>query len=63
MYVERNILMEGLYSSATPYLFSKDDTIEKIVQRSQVISEIMKLPEEYFINLKKCKLVPVKLVI
>lgn len=66
MYVDANMLVDGIYSSNKPFLYEEDVTIESVIQYSkQVVDEagLQILPDTYFENLSLCKLVPVSISI
>ena len=60
MYVDANLLQKGIYTCDKPFLYSKDETIESMVERAKqkkrMIGEIFN-GKKYFESLQKCKLV------
>ncbi len=54
-YVDANLLSKGIYVSSLPFIYSKHETIETIVERSLMIKEILNIPDKYFENLKLCR--------
>lgn len=63
-YVDTNLLWNGIYVSSVPFLYSKDETIESLIERatwSKCMNGNDFLSESYANNLKKCQLVEVSL--
>lgn len=61
-YVDTNLLGDGIYWSAKPYIYSMDETIESLIQKAETFKVEMRadyISEDYFENLKQCQLVPV----
>lgn len=64
-YVDINLLEKGIYTTSKPYLFDKNETIEKMVKTAEDIQDKMgnwHFPEKYFESLKQCKLVDVQVL-
>jgi len=65
IYVDINLLEKGIYYTEKPYLFSKNDTIENIIKHNKTFFKDKKgnsfLKDEYFENISKCELVPIKI--
>jgi len=61
-YVDANLLEKGIYTCYKPFIYSKDETIEKMVERGQMLKDITGIcyiPDKYFDMLKQCQLVSV----
>ncbi|NPV13090.1 MAG: hypothetical protein HPY57_15090 [Ignavibacteria bacterium] len=60
-YVDANLLEKGIYPCSIPFIYSKDETIENIVERGRMMKDMTGsnfISEKYFDNLKQCQLVP-----
>ena len=65
-YVDVNLLEKGIYTTKIPFLYSKDETIDLIIERGKAIKDMMgtqMILEKYFENLKQCQLVEATLLI
>jgi hypothetical protein len=63
-YVDSNRLYDGIYPTATPRLYSKDVTIESLVEQGRIMKDMTLqsfIQETYFENLMLCELVIVNL--
>lgn len=63
-FMDVNMLQQGLYATDVPELYSKDTTIELMIQQGRTITDITGnqfISETYFENLSKCKLTEVQL--
>lgn len=63
-YVDVNLLHKGIYASNKPFMYSKNDTIESVIQNHRIVIkqlQMVSFHESYFDNLKQCELVPVLL--
>jgi len=61
-YVDANLLEKGLYTSSTPHLYSKEETIESMIKRAMSVQDMVghwHVSDKYFENLKMCELVSV----
>ena len=61
-YVDANLLEEGIYSCSKPFIYTKDETIETMIERGRMMQEAHGtsfISEKYFDNLKQCSLVPI----
>ena len=58
-FVDVNLLEKGIYLTSKPYLYDKNETIEKMIESANIIKEMRYISDEYFENLKQCKLVSV----
>lgn len=61
-YVDVNRLDQGIYITSIPPLYSKEETVESMVDRAEDIQDMIghwNISEEYFKNLRQCKLVSV----
>ena len=61
-YVNVNLLGKGIYSCDKPFIYSKDETIETLVQRGVIMKDFEGnnfISDEYFGNLRRCELVSV----
>ena len=64
-YMDANRLHEGLYACSTPFLYSKETTIEKLLKQAEDIRDKMgvwHINDKYFETLKQCTLLDFKLV-
>lgn len=65
-YVDPNMLDDGIYVSEKPFLYSKDDTLEKLIKRGRGIGDFIDIyyvSEDYFKNLEQCQLIGVTIKI
>lgn len=65
-YVDSAMLGEGIYGCEKPYIYSKDETIEAIIERVKKVQAhtgYAFMSEAYFENLRKCELVTIKIII
>lgn len=65
-YVDANMLHEGIYITNKPFIYSKDETIESMIDRGRLMKDMTGanfISEKYFENLKECELVDVELKI
>ena len=63
-YVDANLLSNGIYLCSKPFIYSKDETIESLIERatwSKCMNGLDFLSESYANNLKQCQLVEVSL--
>ena len=61
-YVDANLLEKGIYYCSKPFIYSKEETIETLIERGKMIKDITLkcfITEKYFDNLKQCQLVPI----
>lgn len=60
MYVDVNLLHKGIYTCDKPFIYSKDETIESIVERDKQMKDITGasfIGDKYFESLQQCELV------
>ena len=63
-YVNANMLSEGIYSTKIPFIYSENETIETMLLKAQQVKDFTDqsfIGEEYFENLKRCRLVDVEI--
>ena len=63
-YVDANLLEKGIYVCSKPYIYTKDETIETMVERGRNIKDMLEvcfISEHYFENLKQCALVEIEI--
>lgn len=61
-YVDANLLEKGIYTCQKPFIYSKDETIETMIERGRVMKDMTGASfasERYFDSLKQCQLVPI----
>jgi hypothetical protein len=61
-YVDSNLLGKGIYACSKPFIYSKDETIETMIERGRMMKDMTGasfISEKYFDNLKQCQLVPI----
>lgn len=61
-YVDASLLEKGIYTCAKPFIYTKDETIESIIERGRMMKDmtgVSFISEKYFDNLKQCRLVPI----
>lgn len=66
VYVDSNLLEKGIYSTQKPNLYSKEETIESLIEGGRIMKDMTDtqfISERYFENLKQCQLVNVSLLI
>jgi len=59
-YIDANALTKGIYATDVPFVYPEGTTISMIEERGRdVIKQTgaQFVTEEYFVNLKKCKLI------
>lgn len=62
-YVDYNLLEKGIYSTSKPHLFSKDETIDSLINKTNLANSMGGcFSDNYFENLKQCKLTNVSLL-
>ena len=63
-YVDANLLEKGIYVCSKPFIYSKDETIEVMIERGRMMKDMTGasfISEKYFDSLKQCQLVDVSL--
>ena len=63
-YVDEGLLDKGIYSTSTPRLYSKDTTIEHLVECSKLPRDFngnQFVSEDYLSNLNTCEMIKVTL--
>jgi len=63
-YVDANLLEKGIYICYKPYIYSKDETIEIMIEQGRKMKNMLGasfIPEKYFENLKQCMLVEIEI--
>jgi hypothetical protein len=61
-YVDVNLLEKGIYTCSKPFIYSKEVTIEIMIEQGRMMKDMTGLcfmSERYFDNLKQCQLVPI----
>lgn len=61
-YVDANLLENGIYSCPIPFIYSKDTTIETMIEDGRMMKDMTGasfITERYFDSLKHCQLVSV----
>jgi len=61
-YVDANLLEGGIYTCEKPFIYSAEETIESMIERAERLKDMAGvnfIPEKYFDNLRKCKLVDI----
>lgn len=56
-YVDANLLDNGVYVCSKPFIYSKDETIETMIERGRMMKDmtgVSFISEKYFDNLKQC---------
>ncbi len=59
-YVDANLLENGIYACSKPFIYSKDETIETMIERGRMMKDMTGasfISEKYFDSLKQCQLV------
>ena len=65
-YVDANLLEKGIYACSKPFIYSKDETIETIIERGRMMKDMTGasfISEKYFDSLKQCQLVPILITV
>lgn len=63
-FIDERLLQKGLYATSVPKLYSKETTIDLMIQQGRTIVDMTGnqfIEESYFDNLSKCKLTEVQL--
>lgn len=63
-FMDTNMLQQGLYATDVPKLYSKETSIELMIQQGRTITDMTGnqfISEAYFENLSKCKPTEVQL--
>lgn len=66
MYVNTSLLESGIYTTDKPVLYSRNETIESLIKKSNEIKDKMGISfmsESYFENLQQCELVDVEILV
>lgn len=66
IFVDDIMLGKGIYEVQIPRLLSSDTTIEQMIDKSNRLVDLtgsLMFGKEYVANLKKCKLVTLKLIV
>lgn len=66
VYVDMNLLNKGIYASDKPFIYDRTTTIDSLIERGKLMIDMGGnnfISEEYFNNLKLCKVVPVSIII
>lgn len=61
-YVDNNLLEKGIYTCSRPFIYSKDETIDSMIETARLVKDMSGvnfISERYFDNLKKCQLVTI----
>jgi hypothetical protein len=62
MYVDANLLQKGIYTCDKPFIYSKDETIETMVERGKLMKDMTGasfMGDKYFESLQQCELVKI----
>jgi len=62
LYIDSNLLESGIYATSKPTLYSKDETIESLIEKGKQMKDFAGLDfisQKYFDNLSLCVLTPV----
>jgi hypothetical protein len=60
MYVDANLLQKGIYTCDKPFIYSKDETIESMIERGKQMKDmtgVSFIGDKYFDSLQQCELV------
>ena len=60
MYVDANLLQKGIYTCDKPFIYSKDETIESMIERGKQMKDMTGasfIGDKYFESLRQCELV------
>lgn len=63
-FIDERLLQNGLYTTSVPKLYSKETTIDLMIQQGRTIVDMTGnqfIEESYFENLSKCELTEVQL--
>lgn len=63
-FIDERLLQKGLYATDVPKLYSKETTIDLLIQQGRTVIDMTGnqfISEAYFENLSKCKLTEVQL--
>lgn len=64
-YVDAHLLHKGIYICSVPFIYSKHETIENIIKRSESSKDIagnMFATEKYFESLRQCELTNIEIL-
>ena len=62
MYVDATLLQKGVYTCDKPFIYSKDETIESMIERGKQMKDITGasfITDKYFESLQQCELVKI----
>jgi len=62
MYVDANLLQKGIYTCDKPFIYSKDETIESMIERGKQMKDMTGasfIGDKYFESLQQCELVKI----
>lgn len=62
MFVDTNLLAKGIYTCDKPFIYSKNETIESMVERGKQMKDMTGesfISDKYFENLQQCELVKI----
>lgn len=65
-FIDERLLHNGLYATNVPTLYSKETTIDLMIQQGRTVVDMAGnsfIQESYFENLSKCKLTEVQLCV
>jgi len=66
MYVNANLLEKGIYTCVKPFIYSKDETIESMIDRVNQMKDMTGasfISDKYFESLQQCELVKIFLTV
>ena len=62
MYVDANLLQKGIYTCEKPFIYSKDETIESMIERGKQMKDMpgsIFIGDKYFESLQQCELMKI----
>ena len=65
-YVDVNKLNSGIYSSIKPTIYSSDETMESLIEKTKMMQMTYSksiVSEKYIENLKQCELIDIEITI
>ena len=66
MFVDANLLEKGIYICDKPFIYSKNETVENMVERGRQMQDMTGasfISDKYFDNLQQCELVKIFLTV
>lgn len=65
VYVDVNMLQKGIYTAQKPVLYSKEETIESLIERGKTMTDLVGISffnDDYIENLRQCVFVDVSII-